>query len=370
MTKPIVLISCLAVSGLWSAAVATSRAQSDASNAWDHTAAATYLDARQDWWSGWSTASRENDTYCISCHGGVPYALARPLLRQGPTNSGPTSSERNLLANVTQRVRTWKEIGPYYTDERYGVPKTRQSRGTESILNAVVLSSYDAATGTLSADTRSAFDHLWAQQEHSGELKGAWPWLIFGLQPWESDDAPFYGAALATVAVGIAPENYASSEAIQPHLDLLRGYFAREYERQPLFNRATLLWASSTVSGILDDAQQVALIDELIAHQREDGGWSMSSLGTWERRDDTTLDTRSDGYATGLVTYALKQAGLSDTHEGVKGGVSWLLRNQNRTEGSWPGYSLNKERDPSEDTGRFMNDVATAYAILALSDAN
>ena len=368
MTRPIVLMWCLVAGGLLSAAVVTSSAQSDASSGWNNAAAATYLDARQDWWSGWSTAARENDTYCISCHGGVPYALARPLLRQGPADAGPTLSERNLLANVTTRVRGWKEIGPYYTDERYGAPKTSQSRGTESILNALVLSSYDAATGTLSADTRAAFEHLWALQEQSGDLEGAWPWLIFGLQPWESDDAPFYGAALAAVAVGIAPENYAASDAVQERLNLLRGYFTRQYDQQPLFNRATLLWASTTVSGIFDDEQRVALISELLAHQREDGGWSMSSLGEWERRDDTPLDTRSDGYATGLVTYALKQAGLSDEHDAVKRGVSWLLRNQNRTEGSWSGYSLNKERDPSEDAGRFMNDVATAYAVLALTD--
>ena len=367
MTRPIVLIADLIAGGLLLAVAVTSSAQSDASAAWDERAAATYLDARQDWWSGWSTATRDNDTYCISCHGGVPYALARPLLRQGPANTGPTSSERNLLANVTNRVRAWKEIGPYYTDERYGAPKTSQSRGTESILNAFVLSSYDAAAGTLSADTRSAFDHLWALQEQSGELKGAWPWLVFGLQPWESSDAPFYGAALAAVAVSMAPGEYSSTPDVQEHLDLLRGYFARHYERQPLFNRATLLWASTKVPGILDTAQQQAVIDEVFAQQQDDGGWSLTSLGTWKRLDDTALETKSDAYATGLVTFALRQAGLSKADQRLANALSWLRRNQDETEGSWPAYSLNKDRDPSSDTGRFMRDVATAYAVLALT---
>ena len=205
----------------------------------------------------------------------------------------------------------WQTIGPYYTDERHGAPKTSQSRGTEAILNALILSSHDAATGTLGADTRAAFDHLWALQEQSGASQGAWPWLFFGLQPWESSDASFYGAALAAVAVGIAPEGYAATSAVRERLDLLRGYFARHYPQQPLFNRVTLLWASTKVPELLDEEQHAALISELRARQRDDGGWSLSSLGEWERRDGTVLETTSDGYATGLVTYTLKQAGLS-----------------------------------------------------------
>ena len=213
-----------------------------------------------------------------------------------------------------------------------------------------------------------AFDHLWAQQEQTGELKGAWLWLNFGLQPWAWDDAPFFGAALAAVAVGSAPEGYASTPDVQPQLELLRGYFARHYAQQPLVNRDVALGirrkcrASSTKSGRSPSSANCS------RNSGRTAAGGLSSLGQWERRDGTTLDTKSDGYATGLVTYALKQAGLSANHEGVKRGVSWLLRHQDPTTGTWPGYSLNKERDPSTDTGRFMSDVATAYAVLALTE--
>jgi hypothetical protein len=92
-----------------------------------------------------------------------------------------------------------------------------------------------------------------------------------------------------------------------------------------------------------------------------------SLVNLWIRSNDTPLAGKSDGYATGLIVFVLGQAGVPQTDSHLGLGRAWLVRNQSQTEGLWPGYSLVNRRDPSSGTGRFMNDAATAYAVLALT---
>ena len=161
---------------------------------WNPETAAAYLDARQEWWMDWPTAARDRGTFCVSCHTTTPYALARTVLRLGAREAMPGAVEQRLLENVETRVTAWQEVEPFYSDEQYRVPKTSESRGTESILNALILANRDARAGSLSDTTRRAFDNLWALQVTSGEAAGAWPWLVFGLEPWEVPASQYYGA--------------------------------------------------------------------------------------------------------------------------------------------------------------------------------
>jgi squalene-hopene/tetraprenyl-beta-curcumene cyclase len=342
-------------------------------SSWDQKAAAAYLDQRAGWWMEWPKSARDHETFCVSCHTAVPYALSRPALRKPLAESAPSANERRLLDNVTKRVRLWKEVEPFYKDADRGAYKTVESRGTESVLNALILASNDAQNGQLSADTRIALDNMWAEQQTTGNKKGAWSWLRFANEPWEADDSDFYGATLATVAVGTAPGNYCATPEIQNSLKLLREYLNRESAAQTTINRVVLLWAAAKVPGLLEPQQQKAIIDEVLSKQQPDGGWSLSSLvGSWKRNDGTPQEAKSDGYATGLITFALQQAGIPRDHPQEKLALAWLTANQNKTEGFWLSYSLNKnvEHHLTPSTALFMNDAATAYAVLALTEPN
>jgi squalene-hopene/tetraprenyl-beta-curcumene cyclase len=261
----------------------------------------------------------------------------------------------------------WKEVEPFYSDELRGAPKTAESRGTESILNAVILANYDLPNGRLSADARLALDNMWSLQLKSGEAQGAWQWLQFHNAPWEGD-SQYFGATLAALAVGFAPGDYRSSPEIQDGLNLLREYLVKERGSQVLINRLILVWASTKVPGLLTDIQRKSIIDEALSKQQADGGFSLSSfVGGWKRKDDSSLETKSDGYATGVVVFVTEQAGVPREQSQFKRGVAWLNAHQNKGEGNWLAYSLNKERDLSTDIGHFMSDAATAYAVLALA---
>jgi len=119
------LLACL----LAGAMLACSHAAPKLSDSWDPKTAAAYLDHREAWWSQWSGSARDHGTFCISCHTALPYALARPALRATLGQQGPSSEERELIEDVTKRVRLWKDIGPYYSDHGYD-HKIAESRGT------------------------------------------------------------------------------------------------------------------------------------------------------------------------------------------------------------------------------------------------
>ena len=340
---------------LVSAAVLTVTAQT--SN-WNPGAAASYLDNREGWWQSWPRAQRDQQTACVSCHTVLPYAMARPILRARLNQQELAAPERTLLAFIEKRVGLWNDTEPYYKANS-GPTKPAESRGTEAVLNALILAGYDAPAGHMREVTRAAFDHAWALQLDSG----AWDWLNFHYAPWETDGSQYWGTTLMAMAVTIAPESYREAPQIQSGAQKMEHWLKAGFSQQHLFNRAFLVWASSRNASLVSAADRKAVCEELLSRQREDGGWSLASLAPWQRVDHTESEKRSDAYATAIALLALQSGG---SPAGIEAGRTWLIRNQERAGGSWPAWSPNKERDPASEIGQFLRDAGTAYAVLAL----
>lgn len=353
------------------AAGGTARKAAPAAN-WDPRAAAHYLDSRERWWQGWDRAQKDHGTLCISCHTQATYGLARPILRPRLGEQTLAAEEETMLASIRKRVSIWRDAEPFYPDAKYGAGKEIESRNAESVLNAVILSSYDRRAGQLSATTRQAFANAWALQSTSGPTAGAWVWQNFHYAPWESPESEYHGAALMAMAVGKAPERYRDEVSIAANVAALRAYLRSHYEKQPLLNKVMALWASRWSPDLLTKEQRSALLGLLYTLQRPDGGWSLTDLGRWERVDNTPLETRPDGYATGLIVLALEEAvdaapTRDPAAEGhIRRGIAWLKANQDKTTGAWPAWSLNKKRGPASNAALFMSDAATSYAVMAL----
>ena len=133
-----------------------------------------------------------------------------------------------------------------------------------------------------------------------------WAWLNFHYEPWEAERSPYFGATLAAIAIHTAPGGYAARPENQERLKLLRDYLRRGATTQHLFNRLTVLWASSRWPGLLTPEEQQSIVEAARRAQQDDGGWSVAAFADWKRVDGSALDTHSDGYGTGLAALALQ----------------------------------------------------------------
>jgi squalene-hopene/tetraprenyl-beta-curcumene cyclase len=286
---------------------------------------------------------------CASCHTGFPYLLARPALAD---SRAPALSEvRKFLEG---RVAAW-DRGGKGVGLLKGHGATKDTEGiTEVVATAATLACHDGQNGRLHPLTRRALERMWQLQRKDG----SWAWNKTRLAPLEHDD--YYGAVYAALGVGHAPEGYARSAEAREGLARLKRYLRRT--RPPdLHHRTWLLWASLKLDDLLTPAERRQTIADLLALQRADGGWSLPSLGRWKRLNGrpNDRDAPSDGYATGLVVYVVRQAGVGATSEPIRRGVSWLKTNQ-RVSGRWFTRSLNADR------GHYISNAGTAFAVLAL----
>ncbi|MGA2659647.1 MAG: hypothetical protein ABSH34_19245, partial [Verrucomicrobiota bacterium] len=277
----------------------------DASTGWDTQAAAKYLDDRMSLWfeKADKLHTDKDPTSCVSCHTTVPYAIARAALRKATGQTQATPQEIKLLDETVRRVKT------YDSHERLYESKDEQSRGTEAVLNLLILAGEDARQGRHEASetTRKALEELWKRQRPDG----VWNWLDFANEPYESTDSLCYGAALAAIAVPTVPGYAAAPDAdALSHIAKLRDYLNHAYPGESLYNRIWVLLASARLGGVLTRDQREAVAAQLMNQQNADGGWSLHALGPWtwskpsppfapKGEPEASLLSKSDGYATG-----------------------------------------------------------------------
>jgi Squalene-hopene cyclase C-terminal domain/Prenyltransferase and squalene oxidase repeat len=97
-------------------------------------------------------------------------------------------------------------------------------------------------------------------------------------------------------------------------------------------------------------------IDELLALQRDDGGWSQ-----------TVPQPKSDAFATGQTLYVLSLAGYTAKKAEVKRGIDFLVATQTK-DGSWPMVSRSTP-DGSPGSSKLLSPIvcaASSWATLGL----
>jgi squalene-hopene/tetraprenyl-beta-curcumene cyclase len=339
---------------------------------WSPAAAASYLDYREAWWQSWPRAQKDHGTVCISCHTVVPYAFVRSALSAQLSENGLTPAEHRLLDSIETRVTKWPQTTSYYTDTAHAAP----SRATESVLNALILSSYARRSGQFDPITRSAFAEAWALQIVTGNDAGGWAWQNFHEAPWESSESAYWGAALMSIAVDGTPEAYQDDPGVRLHVTALQDYLRRTYSQQPPINQVYVIWADAELPGLVSNRQLSQFITKVESLQQPDGGWSLASLDNRESLQSRVLDAfrridrvdGSDGCGTGLAILGLEKAGVPLQDPAVQRGLEWLRQHQYQ-DGSWWAPSLNGLRKPDSELGRFLSDAATGYAVLAIEQA-
>jgi hypothetical protein len=100
-----------------------------------------------------------------------------------------------------------------------------------------------------------------------------------------------------------------------------------------------------------------ATIDELLALQRADGGWSQ-----------TVPELKSDAFATGQTLYVLSLAGYTADRREIKRGIDFLVATQ-KPDGSWPMISRSTPdgRPGSSKLLTPINCAASSWATLGLA---
>src|SRR5262249_33212965 len=161
--------------------------------------AATFLDSVSLNWT--------RERKCGTCHTNYPYLVARPVLKE---HTSPAMAE----------VRGFFETRVAHWDDAEKAAKPRWDAEVVSTAAALAMNDF-ATSGKLHPLSRQALDRVLKVQKPDG----GFDWLKCGWPPYEHDD--YYGAIVAALGVGHAPDGYAETQAARSGVEKLQGYFSK-----------------------------------------------------------------------------------------------------------------------------------------------
>jgi len=308
------------------------------------------ISAARDYLAKGSQAWTE-ERKCVSCHTNGTFMQLAPSFRTLFSNQ--IESHREFFLSESAYLK--KTATPQSLKE--GLQPTQLAY----IANG--LATYDAAKKKLTVETKETLDLMLTAQSEDGSYNNleCWP-------PFESSS--YHGANIAAMALAIAP-NYLEqvTNEQQKQIDALKRYLQTTKPPHD-YARMLLLWTATKWKGLIKEQIQQDTIKMIIAHQQDDGGWSMRTFaapekwGNGVRKELISSEvqqegTPSDGHQTGLAIMLLRESGVPTDHPAVQRGIKWIKTNQ-RESGRWWTRSLNG------DGQQYITYSGTFYPLRAL----
>jgi ankyrin repeat protein len=277
---------------------------------------------------------------CVSCHNNTLTAMSVAAARGGGLRVDQQIA-RGQLSAIGAFVESWRER----LNQGFGIPGDSDTVG-------YILLGMRAEQYPPDANTDAMARYLKGKQDSDGRWR-----VLAHRPPLESSDFEVTAVALRGLQAYAPPSLRADYDrAIQRAFAWLAASTARTTDDR-VFRLLGLAWSNAPRRVVQAAAR------ELIATQREDGGWSqLPSL-------------QSDAYATGQAVFALREsAALGADDPVVRRGVRFLMTTQ-LGDGSWYVKSRAIAIQPFFESGfphgrdQWISATGTNWAILALAKA-
>ena len=293
-----------------------------------------------------SKKSWREERKCISCHTTGWGLAAQPVIDSGSDEvaEGRVFAQEYLLGYLEGDIEPHKQYG-----------------SVEGLVaTAAFLAMSDARSGNeVHKVTRRGLNHAWKLLDASGTWE---KWLQCNWPPFESDAE--FGPTLMLVALGeLGALTVLEDQDIKAAAKLIK--YLHENRPLSLHAKAMRLWAAMSWPKLIPAKERSEWLQELLAAQAEDGGWSMASLAgpAWKRDGGEGQTTTSEAYPTAFVTYVLLQIRLESKDAVILEGRHWLRQHQ-REGGDW------FTRSPRRDRKHYISRAATAFSLLALTESD